>query len=60
MGIRTNEKWVNYSHGPTQTRQQVSQCIIRAPLVYGQAMGKHGLTRLTMAQIWGKPLVSPL
>jgi hypothetical protein len=23
MGIITNDKWVNYSYGPTQTKQQV-------------------------------------
>jgi hypothetical protein len=23
MGIRMNDKWVNYSHRPTQTKQQV-------------------------------------
>jgi hypothetical protein len=23
MGTKTNDKWVNYSHGPTQTKQQV-------------------------------------
>jgi hypothetical protein len=23
MGIRTSDKWVNYSHKPTQTRQQI-------------------------------------
>ncbi len=23
MGTRTNDKWVNYSHKPTQTKQQV-------------------------------------
>jgi hypothetical protein len=23
MGIRTNDKWVNYSHGLAQTKQQV-------------------------------------
>jgi hypothetical protein len=24
MGIKMNDKWVNYSHGPTQTKQQFS------------------------------------
>jgi hypothetical protein len=23
MGTRMNDKWVNYSYGPTQTKQQV-------------------------------------
>ncbi len=23
MGIKTNDKWVNYSHKPAQTKQQV-------------------------------------
>ncbi len=27
--------------------------------VHGRATGKHGLTRLTMAQTWGKPPPSP-
>ncbi len=27
--------------------------------MHGRAIGKHGLTRLTMAQTWGKPSPSP-
>ncbi len=29
MGITMNDKHVNYSHGPAQTKQQVSKCIVR-------------------------------
>jgi hypothetical protein len=28
MGTRTNDKWVNYSHGFAQTKQQVGWCIL--------------------------------
>jgi hypothetical protein len=28
MGIRMNDKQVNYSYGPTQIKQQVGKCII--------------------------------
>ncbi len=54
MKTRTNDKWVNYSYGPTQTKQQVGQCVVGALLVYGFTTGIHrfttsihGLTRFT-------------
>jgi len=59
-GTRISDKWVNYSHGPVQTKQQVGYCIIGTPLVHGQAMGKHKFTRLITSKTWGKPPPSPL
>ncbi len=58
MGIRTNDKRVNYSHKPTQTKQQVGQCMVGALLVHGRAMGIFEFTRLirlTTTQTWEKP-----
>ncbi len=60
MGTRKIDKQLNHSHGPTQTKQQVGQCIIEALLVHEQVTGKHELTRLTTAQTWRKPPPSPL
>jgi len=34
MGIRKNDKQINYSHKPTQTKQQVGQCIVGTILVH--------------------------
>jgi hypothetical protein len=28
MDIRMSDKWINYSYGSTQTKQQVGQCIV--------------------------------
>jgi hypothetical protein len=53
-------KSINYSHEPTQTKEQVGWCIVWALLVHGWSMGKHRLTRLTRTQTWGKPPPSPL
>jgi hypothetical protein len=44
MGIKMNDKRVSY--GATQTKQ-VGQCIVKALLAHGWAMGIHGITRLT-------------
>jgi hypothetical protein len=44
-----SDKQFIYSHEPAQTKQQVGYYIIGALLVHGQAMGKHKLTRFTMA-----------
>jgi len=49
MRIKTNDKQVNYSHGPAQTKQQVGECVAKALLVHGQTMSKHELTKLTIA-----------
>jgi hypothetical protein len=59
MGIRKIDKQVNYSHGPTQTKQQVDSCVVGTPLVHGRATSKHGLIRFNTAQTWGKPPPSP-
>jgi hypothetical protein len=59
MGNRKSDKQFNYSHRPAQTKKQVGLCVVLVFLVHGQAMGKHGFTRLTTAQIWGKPPPSP-
>jgi hypothetical protein len=34
IGIRMNDKQVNYSHGPTQTKQQVGYCVVETLLVH--------------------------
>jgi hypothetical protein len=60
MGTRKSHKLINYSHGPTQTKQQIDYCIVGALLVHGRATGKLRLIRLTTAQTWGKALPSPL
>jgi len=49
MGTKISDKQVNYSHGPTQTKQQVGQCVIKTLLMHGQAMSKHRLTTFTTA-----------
>jgi len=59
-GTRKRDKQFNYSHAPTQTKQQVGKCIVGTFLVHGQTTSDHGLTKLTMAQTWGKPPPSPL
>ncbi len=43
-----------------KTNKQVGQHKVGAPLVLGKAMGDLGLTRLTTAQIRGKPPPSPI
>jgi hypothetical protein len=35
MGTKKNDKLVNYSHKPAQTKQQVGLCVVRALLVHG-------------------------
>ncbi len=60
MGTRKINKQVNYSHKPTQTKQQVAQCVAGTLLVHGRATGKHKFTRFTKAWIWGKPTPFPL
>jgi hypothetical protein len=60
MGTTTNDKQINYSHGPAQIKQQVGLCIVGAFLMHGQTTGKHKLTKFTMAQTWGQPPPSPL
>jgi hypothetical protein len=60
MGTMKNDKQINYSHGPTQTKQRVGYCVVGALLVHGPATSKHGLTRLTMTRTWGNPPPSPL
>jgi hypothetical protein len=49
IGIRKSDKQINYSHRPAQTKQQVGSYIVWALLVHEQAMGKHRLTKFTMA-----------
>jgi hypothetical protein len=41
METRENDKQVNYSHGPTQTKQQVGYYVVVALLVHGRATVKH-------------------
>ncbi len=53
MKTRTSDKWVNYSYGSIQIKQQVGYCIVGAFLVHGRATNIHELTRLTMTQTWG-------
>ncbi len=36
IGIRMSDKWVNYSYGLAQTKQQVGSCKIKALLVHGR------------------------
>jgi hypothetical protein len=36
MGTRKIDKQLNYSHGPTQTKQQIDECIIRTQMNPGQ------------------------
>jgi hypothetical protein len=50
MGIRINNKQVNYSHRLAQIKQQVGYCIVEAFFVHGQAMGKHEFTTLTTSR----------
>jgi len=54
-GTRTSGSQVNYSYGPTQTKQQVGYYKVGALLVHEQTTNKHGFTRLTTARTWGKP-----
>jgi hypothetical protein len=49
MGTKMNDKWVNYSYGPTHTKQWLGKCTVGALSVHGQAIGIHKLTRLTIA-----------
>jgi hypothetical protein len=51
MGTKTNDKWVNYSYGLTQIKQQIDKCIIITFLVHGQATSIHIFTRFTTIQI---------
>ncbi len=60
IGTRKNDKQINYSHIPTQIKQQVGQCIMKTLLVHKQTTSKHRFTRLTTAWTWGKPPPSPL
>ncbi len=49
-GTRKINKQFNYSHEPTQTKQQVGLMRNWTFLVHGQATNKHGLIRLAIAQ----------
>jgi hypothetical protein len=60
MGIRKINKQLNHSHGPTQTKQRLGQCIAGALLMHRRATSKHKFIWLTMAQTWRKPPPSPL
>jgi hypothetical protein len=60
MGIKKSDKQFNYSHGPAQNKQQVGYNILGAFLMHERTTSKHGFTRLTTAQTWGKPPPSPL
>jgi hypothetical protein len=60
MGIRTNDKWVNYSHGLHKPNNKFGWCIVVALLVHKQATSIYGLIRFTMPRTWGKPPPSPL
>ncbi len=63
MGTKMNNKRVKYSHGPTQIKQQLGQCIAGTFLVHGLIIGKHKFTKLTRLitdWTWGKPPPSPL
>ncbi len=59
MGTRKNDKHQSLTRACTNqtSRWLVHSC---STLVHGRVTGKHGLTRLTMAQSWGKPPPSPL
>ncbi len=35
MGSKTDDKQVNYSHGPAQTKQLVGSCVVETFLVHG-------------------------
>jgi hypothetical protein len=60
MGTRTNDKWVNYSHGLAQTKQEVGYCIVITLLMHEQITGIHRFIRLTIAQTWESHPPSPL
>jgi hypothetical protein len=34
VGVRTSDKSISYSHGPTHIKQQVGECIVGAFLVH--------------------------
>ncbi len=38
-GIRKIDKHFNHSHGPTQTKQEMPECIVGTFLVHGRATG---------------------
>ncbi len=59
MGNKTSGKWVNYSYGYAQTKQQVGQCIVGTFLVHGQTMGIHEFTRLTRPEFGGSHHLPP-
>jgi len=54
-GTRKSDKQVNYSHKPTQTKQEIGSCIVGALVVHGRPTNKHEFTRFTTARTWGKP-----
>ncbi len=58
-GTRKNDKHL-ITHTDLHKTKQLGQCIVGALLMLGRAKGKLGLTKLTMAWTWGKPLASPL
>jgi len=60
MGTRMNDKWVNYSHGPAQTKQQIGYCVVETFFVHKRAISIHEFTRLITAWTWWLPSYSIL
>jgi hypothetical protein len=53
METRMSDKRVNYSHEPTQTKQQVGWWVVGALLVHKLTTCKHIFTTFITAQTWG-------
>ncbi len=53
IGIKMNDKWVNYSYKPTKPKKQVGQCMVETLLVHGRTTNIHKLTRFIIVHIWG-------
>jgi hypothetical protein len=51
MGTMTNGKQVNYSHGPTQTKQQVGKNVVGTLLVHRRTTNIQRFIRLTTTWI---------
>jgi hypothetical protein len=58
LGRETNSFTHSHKLAPNQQISWLTQ--VRAPLVLGWVTGNLRLTRLTTAQIWGKPWPSPI
>jgi hypothetical protein len=54
-----SDKWVNYSDELTQTKQQISQCVVGTFLMHRRTMSIHRLTNSPWSEFGGSHHLPP-